>query len=343
MRKRFLIITATGLIVGLAGAFGLYWLWAADQLADSLSLWAEQQRGRGYQITYQEPAITGFPLRLAVRLEQPQVVAPNNWRWSGPAIHGEAALWDPFSIRVQFPGAHQIIRAAERIEINAGAAQANIHLRRDGQIDNATVTLSEARVAAELPVTLNRPKQVFTAERLEIKLGPLRPPQGARQQELDLAAVATNVALPKAMSEPFGDTLAQMDFAATLVGPLPSGPLSESLPRWRDAGGSLDLHRVTMLWGALNLEAEGAVTLDEVLRPRGKLAARLQRPDRAVDALARRGLIKSDRVLGIKIVLAALANDADAAGAPRIKLPITLRDGLLYLGPVAIARLSPVL
>ena len=59
---------------------------------------------------------------------------------------------------------------------------------------------------------------------------------------------------------------------------------------------------------------------------------------RLIDTLAWAGLLSAGQTLGARALLDVLA----AAGGGTLSVPLTLQDGLVTLGPVAIARLAPL-
>ena len=63
----------------------------------------------------------------------------------------------------------------------------------------------------------------------------------------------------------------------------------------------------------------------------------------ALDTLARQGLIEPAAAMAFKLSALALAKNRDETGRTVVEVPITLQDGLFYLGPVAIFSLAPVL
>ncbi|MCH9012285.1 MAG: DUF2125 domain-containing protein, partial [Proteobacteria bacterium] len=95
--------------------------------------------------------------------------------------------------------------------------------------------------------------------------------------------------------------------------------------------------------GPLDLRAEGTAALDQRLRPQGAFTARIRGLPDALDAFAARGLIEPGVAFALKLTALALAKQRDETGKAVVELPITLQDGLFYLGPVALFRLAPVL
>jgi len=339
MRPRVfaLLCLLAALLAG--GALSAYWLWSAERLAERIAAWSEQQRARGYEVAYRGPAIGGYPFALTARFEDPRIASPRGWRWQGPTLTGRAALWNPFTIEVDFSGRHRVAGprdgAADPAEAEAEQATAVVHLESDGRVERAG--------AKALGVTLRRAGRVLTAGAVTARLGPLRPALGARPQDLALAGAATEVTLPEDGAGPLGRSLRRLAFEGMLLGEIPPGERRRMLEQWRDAGGSLEIGRLDLEWGPLALEGEGAIGLDRRLRPEGEIAARISGLPGTLDRLVAVGLLKAERAQLVKIALLALADGTDGEGRPVVALPITLQGGRLYLGPAPVLRLSPVL
>ncbi|MDH3595645.1 MAG: DUF2125 domain-containing protein [Rhodospirillales bacterium] len=339
MRPRVLALSCIAIVLAAGGALSAYWLWSADRLAERIAAWSEQQRARGYEVSYRGPVIGGYPFGLTAQIEEPRVASPRGWRWQGPGVSGRAALWDPFTIELDFSGLHRLTEtrseAAAPVEAEGERATAVVHLQSSGRIDRA-----KAEVAG---LTIRRSGEVLTAERAAVGLGPLRPAAGGRPQELTLTGEAGGITLPEDGAGPLGPALQRLAFAAALQGEIPPGERRRMLEQWRDAGGSLEIGRLDLEWGPLALEGEGAIGLDRRLRPEGEIAARMSGLPGTLDRLVAAGLLKADRARLVKIALRVLADGTDGEGRPVVALPITLQGGRLYLGPAPVLRLSPVL
>ncbi|MCH8156072.1 MAG: DUF2125 domain-containing protein, partial [Proteobacteria bacterium] len=155
------------------------------------------------------------------------------------------------------------------------------------------------------------------------------------------------ITLPEGIRSPFGPRIARLAFEATLIGVIagvaPGGAPAAALARWRDAGGLVEIHDLALVWGPLDVSASGTATLDPQLRPQGAFAARVRGLPEVLEALAGHGLIEPGVALALKLTAMTLATRDGATGRPEVELPITLQDGLFYLGPVALFRLAPVL
>jgi hypothetical protein len=341
MRPRPLIAAALGAALLALGALAAYWFWAADQVSAAIALWAEAQRARGYEIAYQGPELGGFPVKLAVRFTEPRVTAPQGWRWSGAAIAGEAAFWAPRSLRLELPR-RQALSAAWRghervLALEAEAARGSVQLGREGW-------LKAARLEMEALALSEQGGGTTRAERLRYDLT-RRPPslEGSDDWTLLLSGETLGVVLPEGTPNPLGEKVERIAFEATLIGVIPKGAPAEALARWRDDGGLLEVAALTLAWGPLELAAEGTAALDQELRPQGAFTARIHGLPDTLDAFAARGLIEPGVAVALRLMARTLAARRDAGGRAVVELPITLQDGLFYLGPVALFPLAPVL
>ena len=340
MRRYNLAVTCVA-VLGLIslGVVG-YWYWASQALAEGIESWRQQQLERGFDIVYDGPEFTGFPFSLAVSFDQPRVTSPQGLTWQGPPVSGEAKLWDPFTIDLRFPGVHRL-RLAEggkgkEADVLAEEASGQVVLAIDGQVDRAMVDLGVLRVEGPglEPVSLRR---------LTARLGPLRVASGGGLEELDVIAEALQLQLPEGQGGPLGSSMQRLSLASTVVGGIPRGKPAEALPQWRDAGGLLQVRELTANWGPLDLQAQGRLALDQELRPAGLFDTRMQGAGEIIDRLKEDGKIEPGAALAARLAVAALGRTDTASGRTVLHAPITLRDGLFYLGPVPLFPIAPVL
>ncbi len=346
MRRRPFLIAVFAIALSVGAALSAYWFWAADQVSAAIAQWTEEQRARGYDVAYTGPEIRGFPVRLAVRFTAPSVSAPQGWRWSGGAIAGEAVFWRPNILRFDLPLRQRLDanwRGLRRtFLLQAEAARGLIHLAPTGRLNAATVELEQVTLTARGDGTQQEP--TLRADALRYELTRIAPTsEGADDWTLLLSGETRGIVLPDGTPSLFGEKVERIAFEAALIGVVPQGAPAEALGRWRDSGGLLEVQEARLTWGPLDLRAEGTAALDEQLRPQGTFATRIRGLPEVLDVLTARGLIDSGVALTLKFAALALAKQPDETGAAAVELPVTLRDGLFYLGPVALFRLAPVL
>lgn len=341
MRPHRLAVAATLILLLLSLAVAGAWLWARDALEQGIARWREEQVGRGYTIEYRGPQFGGFPFALSVTFEAPRVVTPQGLTWRGPPIQGIAKVWNPFSVDLVFPGVHGLTLAADgerhQVDVTAEHATGRVVLRSDGRVASAQVDLGQL-------VLRGTEFESAAVQRLTARLGPLRPPaERDRLEELDMVAEAIGVQLPPGRGGLLGDEVAWLSFDGTLLGGIPRGRPEVALPAWRDRGGSWRFHRLAVLWGPLDLRAEGALQLDEALRPAGELESRLKGADVLIDRLTAEGNLKPEAALAARLAVVAFSRADAETGEAVLAVPISLRQGMLYLGPIPLVPIAPVL
>ena len=101
-------------------------------------------------------------------------------------------------------------------------------------------------------------------------------------------------------------------------------------------------HWLNLIWGGLDLRANGTVALDPELRPLGALTADIRGYEEALEALAEARLIRRDILPASRITLNLLAKTSETDGRRVLTVPVNAQGGGLYLGPIKLAEL-PVL
>jgi len=320
-----------------AGALAGYWVWAAGQVRTAIAEWSDAQRAAGYRIVYDGPKVSGFPVRLLVRLAAPRIAAPQGWRWSGAAITGQAAFWQPLSLRLALPLRQELVaiwRGHERtLSLQAARADGLVRLDSRGQaaatVEMADVTLREA---AGWSARVGHMRHEIT-----------RPPTAPGEQpHTHLEGTIADLTLAQ-VPPPFPATIDRLAYAADLTGTLPPGAPAAALAAWRDGGGLLEVTNLTLVWGPLDVRADGTVTLDEALRPQGAFSAHIAGLPELLEALVAQGMMQPGAAAALRIAVLTLSEGRDGSGRPNVRLPVTLQDGTVFLGPVALARVEPVL
>lgn len=321
-------------------ALSAYWVWYAAQIEAGIARWAEERRQGGYQVTFGGPTIDGFPLSHVTRLGAPAVAAPSGWRWQGPPLTGRMKIWDPQTIAVSFAGLHRLERLeAGRLtdaEIESERAQAVVRVRADGRLDSADAQLNGLELRGN-------PLGRYSASSLRLRLVPVYPAQPGQAVHLTFSSEVRDLRLPPAVAGPLDQQAERLHLEGRLEGAVQDVEPRLALSLWRDAGGALVVDRLELSWDPLDLQANGRMTLDSELRPLGDLNARIAGLPELFDRLAARGLMPPDQVSAMKLAVLALARERDSEGRDVVELPVSFRGGYLFLGPLRLAPVSPVL
>jgi hypothetical protein len=158
----------------------------------------------------------------------------------------------------------------------------------------------------------------------------------------ELALKAADVELPRALGLPLGGDITGVALKAKLIGTLESGPWPVALARWRDAGGTLEVSRLELLYGPMRLTADGTLALDADNQPIAAFSAHIVGASRTVDALRRRGLIEDGNAVAVKMALGLMTRRPADGGEPILDVPLTLQDRTLHAGPIALAVIPEI-
>ncbi len=140
------------LILGLVAA-GYTWLWfdAAARIEREFLDWAEDQRERGLTVRYDSLEVGGFPLRMHMVLENPELESQGgdvSWTWRGAQLSAHALPYRITHVIVMASGPQQAtIRArtgdgtvVERLQGTAESARASL-VWTDGLFDRLAVDI----------------------------------------------------------------------------------------------------------------------------------------------------------------------------------------------------------
>jgi hypothetical protein len=126
---------------------------------------------------------------------------------------------------------------------------------------------------------------------------------------LGLNVFARQLRLPE-IPRPLSDTIDSAQIIAAVNGTIPSGPLREALPIWRDNHGSIDLPSIELHWGDFKLTIYGGIlTLDQTLQPTGTFTAAVVNQTAAIDAVVAAGGLSAQDGDALKFALASSVQD----------------------------------
>lgn len=315
----------------LAGAYAIWWQYAADWFDRSLADWIAQRRAEGYRIELSPTPVEGFPFWLRSSMREPSIVAPNEaWRWAGSVLHVRSRPWSPLDFAFEAKGPQNLSFEERNFTLESGQATGRIAYGFDGRLADFALELASARVteAGQAPIL---------AESFKLDAWEPRDEGEVVKTRLALQLEATNIALPESLRPAFGPLVAAASFTGRLAGPLTPGPLPEALAAWRDAGGALDLERFQVTWGPLKLRGNATIALDAALQPLVAAKCEIYNVGPTFDALMAAGLIDPEHGgLGKQLLLGMAGEDG------RLDVPLTLQDGFVFVGPFKLAAVPPV-
>ncbi|MCH8237896.1 MAG: DUF2125 domain-containing protein, partial [Proteobacteria bacterium] len=167
-------------------------------------------------------------------------------------------------------------------------------------------------------------------------------PREKTEAAVDLSAKVESIQYGREPVPGLGRTTAGLDLEASVTGDLPERLDAEALAQWRDRGGTVEIRRLDIRHGPLAVEGDGTLALDGDMQPMGAFTFLVRGFLEALDRLREAGVIEEHPARLAKTVLGALARNPGGDGGGELKVPLTIQERWLYVGPVGIGRM-PVL
>lgn len=334
LRPHQLALLTLGAVALAAAGYTAYWYSAVQQLRDGIERWSAEHRAAGWRVDIGVPDISGFPRRIDVFLHTPRLAGPDGqWRWAAPNVRAFATPWRPGNITVSTPGIHVFTTRQGEYWAEFGEAEADLSLSGTG-FSEAVIRLSKVDIRPPNGARMQAQRAVLRGRSgVAAEAGDDAPETG-----FGVAVDARGITLPARWRPPLGRDMARLSIDAVVTGKLGSGkPLAEMLARWRDGGGAVEVTAFALDWDALTLRADGTFALDADLQPEGAMTADIRGIDRTTDRLIAAGIIDARTAFAAKVANRALSFRGGSA-----KLPLSVQNRRLYMGPVPILRLKPV-
>ena len=318
----------------LFAAYSAYWRTTAGRLRDGLTEWAQTARARQVHAAWSKLRVAGYPFSFRIELTDAEIsnaaLSPPP-RLRAPLLTGSARPWNLRQWRLAAAdgviGEIAGIAGRPPVSLSARHAAGRIAAAADGG-STLTFELSDLALAAAAPL-------VARSGRLRIQL-PAHPPHSYSDPEVSFSASLHDTKLPVVV-EPLGATIADLDFAVTIKGPVPEGPLQQVAAQWRDAGGTIELDALHFRWGGLAAHATGTFALDRELQPIASCSGAVEGYDQIIAALVVQGRLPADKAGLARLALTMLAK-AGPDGKPEIATSFTIQNGKMYLGPAPLGK-----
>jgi len=318
----------------LALAYAVYWYELADKAESAIADWTEARAAEGLDASHGAIAITGFPFRFRVTVEDPALARaqPPQLSWRTERLSASARPWSPRRVHLEAPGPHDVTfrdRGVPRVlAVATRESSAEIELTKAGTVGRFEVTAHGLRIVSDALLG------AIGASRLDLSF------EGAGGEETTRLAVhARELALPLAGLTAVAPDIAHLGGEALISGPFPAGPFEAVVAAWRDGGGTIDISALRLEWGPLRVEADGTLALDEALRPIGAFTARVLGLRETITALTEAEVLTPQRAAFVRITTSILSEETKGG---RLEFPLTAQFGRLFVGPVAVLDIPPL-
>jgi len=321
-------------VILLVVAYTAYWLYAQGQIRQSVTAWIELQRQSGYEIEHAPVRVGGYPFRFEVRIADATVSTPDTvegWTLEGGRTvavampydfnHWIVEIHDPMTVNFDNGGAYRLATEATRFSIRSGRGGTQ---RLAVEIDDLGVeTLSGPQAAIERVGHLRLISELTGEDTLDTQLA---------AGGITIGDVALDEALLEELGTEIG--LVRLEISVTHWSDLARDARTDM---WREAEGRVEISESGIDWGSIAFQAEGSLTVDAAGYPDGRVSLFVLDPEALADVLVASGTVRGENENALRLL---------AQSAPRSErgtaVPLTLRRGGVFLGPVRIAELERV-
>ena len=355
IQRKYLI--PVGVVALLVTVWTLGWFWFAREIQAGLQAFTDQQDGKPVIVTWDGVRVSGYPNRLNTHIARPRGT------WSGPdgdiAWAGADTILGFFkdggrTVSFRAPGKHDFTLRSTGSEGSMAAVSEGFggRLIFDG---NGQATALRG-LATGLDIAIDG-KPATTLDRAAFDWSQISGgadatnrtdgihPDSARQS---LTFSLSGVSLVTAQLDPnlvgtLGRKLEQLAGQLSVRGALDPTDLSpDSLASWRDAGGTLELADFSLIWGPLQIAGDGTLAVDDALQPVGAFTAQIAGLDRLVNLLEKTGRMRPQQAAIARIALAVLIRAPANGGPPQARMPVSIQNRQLSIGPIPLLRLPVI-
>lgn len=315
-------------IVLLALIWSGWWTLSGFGLRQGVATWFDTQGARGWQADYSDISGGGFPLRQETLITAPALADPaNGTAWRADWLRLSSPVLWPGDQTITFPQTRQRLSYFDQtIALFAEDMRARLNLAPGTALELREMSLSsgpwhlqdaeqQQLAAQDLTLSMIQSTDPATYD-ITARINRLRP-----GDELRKVAQRVN-SLPEAFQ-----TLA-LQMQVRFERPWDRAALETSRPQPR----AIDLTLADIHWGALRLQAAGAVTLDDQGIPTGKVALKAENWQEMLAVAKASGAVPDSVLNTVETGLGLLAGLS--GNSQSLDLKLGFKNGFVTLGPI---------
>jgi hypothetical protein len=336
-RSRFWLFAPTVLLALVAAAWTTAWFVIRNQTSRALDTWFAQETALGRQWSCPSRNVGGFPFRIEVECDSLMLQRPD-FRVSLGAVSSVAQVYRPRHIITYVSGPLNATDGRITVAGNWRSLEASLRTAPEG--------LQRASLVIEAPTFSVKgltPDEIAAgARRVETHVRPdpaRRSSEGAYDWSLQLEQA--KIPLLDAVAGDAAPADLDLQLTATQVRDAAARPWPDELERWRQAGGRVEIAKLSLVKGTRAVGAKGDIGLDEAHRLQGRIEASAA----GIDTLLANVFGAPSGLAGALLGGATrqpppgAASPAQAQGQkPALKPlpPVRLEGGRARIGPIAL-------
>ncbi len=304
-----------------------YWVFGARGVDQGLTTWMQDRRSEGWVAEYDDISVRGFPNRFDVTFAALQLADPDTGlAWSSPFFQLLALSYRPNHLIAVWPEQHSVATPNQKILMQSDKTQGSVVLQPDTNLalDRMTLVLENFLMKSDQGWHIRLPNATIATQLSETRENWHR--IGLQSENARLSGGLIDQLGAQGLPETFKTLHLDADAGFTDVWDL------RALEDHRPQPTGLDLRRLKITWGELDLQAAGELSIDSAGIAEGDIQIRAQNWRQMIDLAVAVGALPSDIGDGVKTglsLIAGLGNDPDT-----LEVPLTFRRGRISLGPV---------
>lgn len=329
--SRLLLYVPFVLLLVLAAVWSAAWIWARGEAKTRMDAAVEALRTAGYEVSWKQRAIGGYPFRLDVSLTDARIRDRSGWALEAPRLEAEAYIHAPTHWIVAAPEGLTFVRpVGGPVQVGGRLIRASL-----SHVTNTPPNISFEGVGLRFQSAAGaEPFGLSAAERVEVHLRQAPKEVGdeaglwvsVKDGKAQLAGLLGRIAGDKPIS-------IEWDSRLTMASALHGRNWPDAVRRWSAAGGRIVVKRAGLTAGdALVGANSGTLGVGPDGRVTGVLDVSLRQAPRALTAMGATGAIPKERATAAAAVAEAREGAGDLARAT-----LNFEAGQTTLGPVAIA------
>ena len=311
------------LVIGWTAA----WFYVRGEAARRMDATVAQLRQAGYQVTWRERSLGGYPFRLNVALTEAQVREPSGWALTSPRLEGQAFMHALGSWVLAAPQGLTFTRPVGGPVAVKGEV---LHASLAGLERSPPRFSFEGTKLSFTPLAGAQPFALSAADRVELHLRPGPDDQAALLFRVDngkarLSGLFARIAGERPVSIIWDSIL-------TKTSGFRGSGWPSAVAAWSSGGGVMTVRQAGVTAGEAVIGSQsGTLRVGYDGRLAGAMDVSLRQAPRALGAMADTGMIPPETALAAAAVAAARQGTSDIARAR-----VTFEAGRTTLGPVAI-------
>ncbi|MBI37067.1 MAG: hypothetical protein CL568_05730 [Alphaproteobacteria bacterium] len=333
-----------------------FWFFLTYQAQTRITDWAASQSNQNIQISWQDIHFTGYPFKIRMLLERPEIRLIRYNRksyWKSSSVIISSSLFSPKNVVVSAPGSHKIninlpkntfhaaIEAEEVLAQSINFPTKKIKRKYDSKMSNLIISPNNWRDSIGIDnfmIELSDHSVISTNKKAIHPIGKSL----SSKIEIKGINIPSFPKLDKTLKK-LGTKVESVSGKFHLKGELGLRPFSvDQLRSWRDKGGTIELDQIKLVWGSLIAETNGTLALDKELQFQGSFATNIRGLDDVVNLLEKDQVLNRTKASFIKLALPIFIQNPEKGAQSLIRVPMTLQNRHLKVGPVTLAKFPKI-